>query len=323
MIASSPKVSVIVPTYNRPELLERALQSVVAQTLEDFEIIVVNDCGVALEETLSKYDKIVYVEKNMNSGASASRNLALKIARGKYINFLDDDDYFYPNHLQTLVDVLEQNEQYKVAYSNCLCATQKFMDGKWVTTHANLSYDIDFSIETLLVQNITPIHCVMFEHEILQKVGLFDEGIKILEDWDFWIKMGLQYPFYHVKTVTAEYSLREHGGIEQGNITSTRPDKDYTQIIYEKYAGIVKEKYPAVREAQEKVTQNNIKTAQNDKNWKILKEATKNITLALQTKNFMQAKEFYEQLKKQSLWASPDFAHVTQNLERQMTSIGL
>ncbi len=316
MIEYSPKVSVIIPTYNRPELLERALQSLFAQTLKDFEIIVVNDCGVALEEILSKYDKIVYVKKATNSGASASRNLALQIAKGKYINFLDDDDYFYPNHLQSLVEALEQNEQYKVAYSNCLCVNQKFMDGKWITTHTELSYDSDFSIEALLVQNITPIQCVMFEREILQKVGLFDENIRIYEDWDFWIKIALQYPFYHLKVVTTEYSLRELGGVEQSNIINTKLDKDYTRIIYERYADIVKEKYPAVLEAQEKIMK-------NDMNWKIIREATKNITLALQARNFTQAKEFYEQLKQKSIWTDPDFAHVTQNLERQMTSIGL
>ena len=107
--AGAPKVSVIVPTHNRPDRLEETLRSILAQTLQDAEIIVVNDNGIDVGHVVARCRggmEIVHLRHNANRGLAAARNTGLRHARGRYIAYLDDDDIFLPDHLQTLADFL-------------------------------------------------------------------------------------------------------------------------------------------------------------------------------------------------------------------------
>jgi radical SAM protein with 4Fe4S-binding SPASM domain len=123
----TPLVSVIVPTHNRPEMLVEALQSVLNQTFQDFEILVVNDAGADVRqvvEALNGSGKITYLEHDTNRGLGAARNTGIQHARGKYIAYLDDDDRFYPEHLETLANFLESSH-YLVAYTDAYQAHQR------------------------------------------------------------------------------------------------------------------------------------------------------------------------------------------------------
>ena len=103
------KVSVIIPTYNRAHLVSEAINSVLNQTYQDFEIIVVDDGST--DETCEKLrpyqDKIKYVYVK-NGGAAYARNVGMKIARGKYIAFLDSDDLYYPYKIELQADFLDR-----------------------------------------------------------------------------------------------------------------------------------------------------------------------------------------------------------------------
>jgi glycosyltransferase involved in cell wall biosynthesis len=105
-----PLVSVIVSTCNRPDRLAPVLQSLLNQTYKHYEIIVVNDCGVAMNNIvgwLNQQGNITYVRHERQRGVTAARNTGLKLSRGKYIAYLDEDDSFGPNHLENLVTFLE------------------------------------------------------------------------------------------------------------------------------------------------------------------------------------------------------------------------
>ena len=123
--AGAPAVSVIVPTRNRPELLEVALRSVLAQTMQDFEaIVVVNDAGVPITgvvQRLGAGGKIRCLENATNRGHGGARNAALRIARRRYVAYLDDDDSYHPDHLATLLGALAGGT-YQVAYSDAVRA---------------------------------------------------------------------------------------------------------------------------------------------------------------------------------------------------------
>lgn len=106
------KVSVIIPTYRRTEDITRALDSVLAQTLEAVEVIVVDDngigseCGIATETAMRPYidsKRITYIQHEKNKNGSAARNTGIKVAKGKYISFLDDDDIYRPDRLEKCV----------------------------------------------------------------------------------------------------------------------------------------------------------------------------------------------------------------------------
>jgi glycosyltransferase involved in cell wall biosynthesis/Tfp pilus assembly protein PilF len=244
-----PQVSVIIPTHNRPERLLQAVKSVLNQTYQDFEIMVVNDGGPDIEHLLTPLNSkgnIVYLKHARNRERSAARNSGIKLARGKYLAYLDDDDLFYPDHLQTLVDFLETSD-YQVAYTDAYRAHEKKVNGGYEVTSRDIPYSHDFDPDRLLVLNYFPNLCVMHEKSCLDRVGLFDETFAIHEDWDLWIRLSREYDFAHIAKTTCEFSWRQDGT----STTSQRP-KDFLrtlEIIYAKYQEYVKGK-PHIEERQ-------------------------------------------------------------------------
>ena len=101
-----PRVSVIVPTYNRPGFLARALASIRAQTYQDYEIIVINDGGMGVHQLCDLFGPMIfYKQHGENRGLPAARNAGIRLANGEYIAYLDDDDLWLPDHLSKLISV--------------------------------------------------------------------------------------------------------------------------------------------------------------------------------------------------------------------------
>ncbi len=230
----SPKVSVIVPTYNRPDRLKEALQSIIRQTCQDFEILVVNDGGSDVAATVAALNdgRIIYIQHDRNRGLAASRNTGLAAATGTYIAYLDDDDRYLPDHVETLVSVLDQGE-YKVVYSDAWRVQEQLERNRHIEMGRDVPYSYDFNPARLLVSNYFPVLCVMHRKDCLEKVGRFDESLFAHEDWDLWIRMATAFPFKHVTRTTAEFSWRTDGS----SMTSATQEtyQRTTEIIYRKY----------------------------------------------------------------------------------------
>jgi GT2 family glycosyltransferase/MoaA/NifB/PqqE/SkfB family radical SAM enzyme/Flp pilus assembly protein TadD len=209
----TPLVSVIVPTYNRPNQLAVALKSVLEQTYKNLELIVVNDAGSDVENVVSSFQgsqPITYIRHGKNRGLAAARNSGIKLARGKYIAYLDDDDVFYPHHIETLVAFLESSE-YKVAYTDAYRAYQEKKNGEYVVIKRDVPYSFDFDYDRILETNFVPVLCFMHERSCVEEAGLFDESLKRLEDWDLWIRMSRKFKFAHIKQLTCEFTWRTDG----------------------------------------------------------------------------------------------------------------
>jgi glycosyltransferase involved in cell wall biosynthesis len=201
------------PTYNRPEMLATAIQSVLSQTYSNYEIIVINDFGVNVENVVSSLNKkrnILYIKHNSNKGLASARNTGIKNAVGKYIAYLDDDDVFYPNHIATLVKHLETNNC-DAAYTDAYRATQVWQNNKYIVLEKNPSYSCDFDYDRILIENFIPVLCVMHRKECINNVGMFDENLPRAEDWDLWIRMSRVYQFSHITEITCEFSWRDDG----------------------------------------------------------------------------------------------------------------
>ncbi|RJR15175.1 MAG: glycosyltransferase [Nitrospiraceae bacterium] len=228
-------VSVIIPTCNRPETLIRAIDSVLKQTFRDFEIIVVNDAGADVENIvtgLNRDKRMTYVRHAKNRGLAAARNTGIKLSRGKYVAYLDDDDMYYPEHLETLVSYLD-NSDCKVAYTDAYRAVQVMENGKYVTKKKDLPYSYDFDCDQILVTNFIPVLCFMHEKSCLERTGLFDESLPVFEDWDLWIRMSRSFQVHHIKKTTAEFAWRNDGS----SMTSSRQAEfvNTGQMIFSRY----------------------------------------------------------------------------------------
>jgi len=234
-----PLVTVIIPSFNRPNMLKEALMSVLSQSYKNYEIIVINDGGDDGEDIIASLDtdhKIIYLQHEENRGLPAARNTGIRTARGKYIAYLDDDDIYYHNHLETLVKHLEDHD-YQVAYTDSYYATQSFITDRYVTIGKSVNYSLDFDRNELLIHNYVPVINVMHTKDILEKAGLFDESLYTHEDWDLLIRFSNYSNFYHIKEITAEVRIREDGS------NMMTGDKSHflrtMRIIHARYANLV------------------------------------------------------------------------------------
>ena len=223
-----PLVSVIVPTYNRPDTLVETLRSIQRQTYQNYEIIVVNDAGMDVENVvplLTRNGNITYIKHSKNKGLAAARNTGIKAAKGKYIAYLDDDDIFYEDHVETLVNFLE-NSDYKVAYTDAYRAHQEKENGQFITKKKDVPYSFDFDYDRILTGNFIPVLCIMHEKACIERVGMFDETLRSHEDWDLWMRMSREFQFAHIKKITCEFSWRLDGSTMT---VGKKEEMDYTR----------------------------------------------------------------------------------------------
>jgi len=229
-----PLVSVIVPTHNRPGMLKDTVQSVLDQTFQDFEIIVINDAGQDVSSVVQAFNspKISYLSHETNKGLAAARNTGIRAARGKYLAYLDDDDIYYVNHLEVLVTFLESTN-FNVAYTDSYRAIQESHNGVYATTKRETLYSFDFDYDKILIENFIPVLCIMHRRKCLEKSGYFDETLDRHEDWDLWIRMSRHYKFAHIPEITCEFTYRSDGSA----MTSGSLPKFLTtlQRVYQKY----------------------------------------------------------------------------------------
>ncbi|VAX38260.1 hypothetical protein MNBD_UNCLBAC01-2037 [hydrothermal vent metagenome] len=192
----NPTISVIISTYNRAPLLKRAISSVLVQTFQNFELIIVNNASVDnTEEVVQFFDdsRIRYVCHDKNKGGPAARNTGIKLAVGKYFAFLDDDDKWLPKKLSKQVKKMDaSSEKVGLVYVGT-----EIVDNK--TQKTLRSYEPQFKgnvYKYLLVRTILgSVSSVLIRKECFGKVGLFDEELSSCQDWDMWLRISQEYEF--------------------------------------------------------------------------------------------------------------------------------
>jgi len=210
-----PKVSVIVPVYNREKYIEATLESVLAQTFQDFEIIVVDDGSVdntrSIVGNLQKKnpDRFHYVFQE-NKGVASARNKGISIAKGKYISFLDSDDIWYPNKMQLQIKVFESSPEVGLVYSSY----SLFGDDNIIVPNA-LAREFDvlpegYVLSELLLRCFISSSTVMIKKEILLEMDGFNEMLAIGEDYNLWLRVAKKYPVKGLFDVLSKY--RQHDG---------------------------------------------------------------------------------------------------------------
>src|SRR4051794_12262816 len=184
----SPKVSVIVPAYNASEFLKEAIDSVLVQTMEDFELLIVDDSSTDDTYKIAtgyEGDPRIIVLKKPNGGLSSARNFAIERSRGEYLAFHDADDILEPEFLRISVDFLEKNPDVSIVFTDVMY----FGDSKYAGRRFQEVYPpnppITFAKAVSRVSNI----CISatFRRNVISKVGLFDD-IYGAEDFDYWLR---------------------------------------------------------------------------------------------------------------------------------------
>jgi len=197
----NPTVSVIIPTYNRAHLIGKAIQSVLNQSYQDFEIIVLDDCSTddteeLIKELEKKDERIRYIWHEKNKGPAASRNSGINAAKGRYIAFLDSDDEWLPEKLYKHMMVFKDSKKkVGVVYSGFL----KIKNSKKVYIPSPHVIKKEGNIhKELLKGNFIGTPAAIVRKECFRKIGNFDIRIPYLEDWELWIRISKYYEFKYI-----------------------------------------------------------------------------------------------------------------------------
>lgn len=205
-----PKVSVIIPTRNRRVLLTSAINSVMVQTFQDFEIIVVDDGSEdntreIVEEMESK--KIRYISHEIQKGEAASRNTGIMNATGDFIAFLDDDDEWLPEKLSLQIELLEKREENVGAiYTGYLFIN---MENKRVFCQKRAEVRGDISKDLLCDNVIGTPSSVLLRKQVINRIGLFDEKLPYYVDYDFFIRISKHFHFEYINRPLVKYHVHQ------------------------------------------------------------------------------------------------------------------
>lgn len=206
-------ISVIIRTIQRPHILWEAVQSVLDQIYSNFEIIIIEDGEPISGDFLkgkSSDPRIHYYFTDRRIGRSAAGNLGMRYAKGKYLIFLDDDDIFFPNHLEILANELITHPSYVAAYSLAYEVPIRVFSVNPYTYkefRGKVQYAQPFNRLRLMMSNYIPIQSILFRRDLYKKAGGFDESLELLEDWDLWIRYSLFGDFIFVPIITSKYHV--------------------------------------------------------------------------------------------------------------------
>jgi glycosyltransferase involved in cell wall biosynthesis len=211
-----PKVSIIIPAYNAAPFLPQALESILAQTFRDFEIILIDDG--AIDETdlvISKYHSWLNVIRQSNQGPGAARNAGLRVATGEYLVFLDADDCLMPHKIEIQVAFLDQHPHIDIVYSDGFLIIQNpdgkeqhILFSKSRYLNKNLASP-EKSLRLLALKNAFPLHAAMLRSSVARQLNGFDDTrtLSPLADWDFWYRAAQNYNFFYQDEVLVLYRV--------------------------------------------------------------------------------------------------------------------
>lgn len=226
-------ISIIIPTFERPEKLKRCLSSVSAAVGGiEHEIIVVDDCANGSGFTVAKeYSARYFFKASKDRGLSSSRNIGIKLSRGEWLSFIDDDDFYEENGLKNLID--------ESSFSDTVVYGDYYLFGEHGVVHRDNS---QMTIDDLLIRNRMAVGSYMVNKSKLKKI--FDEEMNSHEDWDFIMPHMTKGSYRYVNTKTVYIDKTEN---ETSSMRARR-----MQFFWMEFLGMYA-KYPAPHLADKRI----------------------------------------------------------------------
>jgi len=230
---SPPQFSVIIPAYNQARFLGEAIESVLAQTFQDFEIVVINDGSTDETEAVAlEYgDKVRYILQE-NQGLAGARNSGIRAAKGEWIALLDSDDKWLPEFLERMMARINEHPQAVVFYGAALCVDEWGVPLKQVVGYRSI--DNSRLYHALLRANFIIPSAVVVNKIVIEQAGCFDQTLRSCEDWDLCLHLLSEgKTFYGSPDVLVHYRI--HGSSLSANVENMQ--KSYYSVI-EKHFGV-------------------------------------------------------------------------------------
>ncbi len=224
-----PRISVIIPTYNRAALLCETLDSVFAQTFHDYEIIVVDDGSTDdTHARLGALEQRIIYRRIDNSGQGAARNVGLDLARGEQIAFLDSDELWRPQFLERMSDTLDENLNAGFAYCDYATFDER---GEGKSAHLTPTQKIRGNVfAQLLEEDFLCTGGLMFRRECFDRAGKFDPRLPPVEDWDLWLRIAHEYEAAYVDASLLRVRQNQAHASRNPEIIYTRNLQIFTKL---------------------------------------------------------------------------------------------
>jgi glycosyltransferase involved in cell wall biosynthesis len=227
-----PRVSVIISTYKRPDYLRETLRNVHQQTFKDFEVIVVDDGtpGDENEKICSEYPDVIYKKIANTGGPMVPRNTGLKIAKGEYIAFVDDDDLWVPDKLQRQVDILDNERDYGLVHGCCKIIDSSGKEtGDMIGKLTNSKRKHGYVFDDMIVNFTVMMPTSFFRKELCDVAGGFNEKMHAAgEDTEFFCRLAFYTKLWFIEEPIAYYRVHD-------NKLSITEDFSYVYLPLELY----------------------------------------------------------------------------------------
>jgi len=220
-----PEVSVIIPSYNSAKYLTDAVDSVLSQTLRDYEVLVIDDGSTDdTESVMSRYGEPVRYIRQRNRGVGAARNRGIKESGGRYVAFLDADDTWHQDKLRRQVTALREDRDYRACYTAFIV-----VDTDLTPLNVARSRRRAAGLEDLLLRGnvIGSICSVICERSLFETTGDFDPTLSQCADWDMWVRMSVLTDFLYLDLPLVTY--RQHATNMSRNASLL--EKDSLQVL--------------------------------------------------------------------------------------------
>ena len=210
---SSPLVSVIIPAFNVEKYIQATLDSILAQTWTNMEVIVTDDGSSdktqsLINEYVERYPKIVQLIVQKNSGTSTARNNGINCSKGEIIAFMDADDIWLPNKLQRQVEIFNKFKDVSLVYTNAQCIDQFGNDyGHSYSSDEEINENPENIFSQLLLRNHIPLSSITVRKNIFEKTGLFNIKTRLAEDKEWLLKVAHKYQIYGIKDCLTQYRI--------------------------------------------------------------------------------------------------------------------
>jgi glycosyltransferase involved in cell wall biosynthesis len=217
-----PAVSIVIPAYNHAKFLKGTIESALAQTWRDYEIVVVDDGSKDdTPAVAAQFGEAIHYVRQANQGMAATRNTALRHATGAIISFLDDDDLWLPNYLATVVPYFQADASLAAVHTGYQLTSDEA--GRDYPGHSSRTVPADQLYDTLIEGGFYPPSSVSVRRRILDQVGFFDEGLQGYADWELWLRICRAHKFIGIPKELIKYRI--HAGGLSSNVQHMTDDR--------------------------------------------------------------------------------------------------
>ena len=227
---NSPKISIVLPVYNREKLLPKAIENCLKQTFKDFELIIIDDCSKDRSfEVAKKYaeqdQRIKVIKNEVNKKLPASLNIAFKESRGMYFTWTSDDNLLHENALAKMNDVLDNFPDIGLVYTDYTLIDELGRIG------ARMHQEPP---EFLPIRDCVGA-CFLYRAELAKQIGGYNENMHLVDDYEYWLRLGLITKFAHIPESLYFYMVHDQSLTTECKAEAQKAKRDLKDLFRDKY----------------------------------------------------------------------------------------